>query len=262
MRSRWLVVLVVVAVAAVAVIPAGAAARAWQRPVEGPVLRPFFVGSDRFAAGQHRGVDFAASPATRVRAACGGRVGFAGRVPRGGLTVSVRCGRLIATLQRLGAILVRRGQVIRAGALIARAGSARPRPHVHLGARVAATGSYVDPLGLLADAPRAVPPPLPAAPRRRPRRAPPVARTPLRSPPLARPALRVRPAPVVATQAPRPLARRMPGAAGTPPAPTAHMPWPVWLGLALVGLGLPLGGLVGVRTRRRRTAVAIARMAS
>src|SRR5918997_2595990 len=195
MRSRWLVVLVLVAVAvtpAGVVSPsgaAGAAARAWQRPVDGPLLRPFSVGPDRFAAGQHRGVDLAAAPATRVRAACGGRVGFAGRVPRGGLTVSVRCGRLIATLQHLGAIGVRRGQLVRPGALIGWAGSARARPHVHLGARVAATGAYVDPLDLLAGAPRAVPPP--AAVRRPP---------PLRSPPVSRPPLRVRPAPV--TRAP------------------------------------------------------------
>src|SRR5918997_748938 len=90
MRSRWLVVLVLVAVAvtpAGVVSPsgaAGAAARAWQRPVDGPLLRPFSVGPDRFAAGQHRGVDLAAAPATRVRAACGGRGGFAGRAPRGG----------------------------------------------------------------------------------------------------------------------------------------------------------------------------------
>jgi len=259
MHSRWLVVLVFVAVA---VSPAGAAAGAWQRPVDGAVLRPFSVGPDRFAAGQHRGVDLAASQATRVRAACGGRVGFAGRVPRGGLTVSVRCGRLIATLQHLGAIVVRRGQDVRRGAPIGRAGRPSPRPHVHLGARVAATGAYVDPLGLLAGAPRAVPPPLPAARRRPPLRAPPVARPALRAPPVGRPALRVRPAPVVAPRDPRPRARELPEPTGTPPAPAARMPWLVWLGLALVGLGLPLGGLVHVRTRRRRTALAVARATS
>jgi hypothetical protein len=279
MRSRWLVVLVLVAVA---VTPAGAAgaagatARGWQRPVDGPVLRPFSLGPDRFAAGQHRGVDLAAAPATRVRAACGGRVGFAGRVPRGGLTVSVRCGRLIATLQHLGAIVVRRGQLVRPGALIGRAGSARARPHVHLGARVAATGAYVDPLDLLAGAPRAVPPPLPAARRPPPLRSPPVSRPPLRvrpvpvtrSPlrvrpvPVSRPPLRVRPVRVVARRDPRALARELPGTIKAPPAPTARMPWPVWLGLALVGLGLPLGGLVRVRARRRRPALAAARAAS
>jgi hypothetical protein len=40
------------------------------------------------------------------------------------------------------------------------------------------------------------------------------------------------------------------------------MPWLVWLGLALVGLGLPLGGLVQVRARRRRTAITVARATS
>jgi hypothetical protein len=40
------------------------------------------------------------------------------------------------------------------------------------------------------------------------------------------------------------------------------MPWAVWLGLALVGLGLPLGGLLRLRTRRRRTVPAVAQTAS
>lgn len=256
-RFPWLVVLAAVAAA---VTPACAAARAWQPPVDGPVLRLFSVGPDRFAAGQHRGVDLAAPPAARVRAACGGRVSFAGRVPRGGLTVSVRCGRLVATHQHLGAIVVRRGQRVLPGARIGRAGSARPRPHVHLGARIAATGSYVDPLGLLAGAPRALPPPLPAARRRPP---------PLRSPPVARRPLRVRPAPMLAPRRAHALApagehareRALAGTAGEPHR-AARLPWPVWLGLALFGLGLPLGGLVHVGTRRRRAAAAFARTAS
>jgi len=258
MGSRWLVVLVVVgAVAvvfgivpgAVAVTPAGAAARAWERPVDGPVLRPFSVGPNRFAAGQHRGVDLAAPPGARVGAACGGRVTFAGRVPRGGLTLSVRCGRLLATHQHLGAIVVRRGQVVLPGAWIGSAGNSRPRPHVHLGARVAATGAYVDPLGLLAGAPRALPPLLPGM--RRP--------PPLRSPPIARPALPARPTLVDAPRPAHALARNIPDEA---PAPAPRMPWLVWLGLALFGLGLPLGGLARVRARRRRPGAAVARTVS
>ena len=119
-----------------------ALARGWIRPVDGPVTRAFSVSADRFAAGQHRGVDLAAAPGAPVRAACDGRVSFAGRVPRGGRTVSVRCGSLVATHQHLGSMAVARGQVVTAGAPIGRSGRARQRPHVHLGARVAATGEY------------------------------------------------------------------------------------------------------------------------
>ena len=46
-----------------------ATASGWIRPVDGPVQRPFSLSADRFAAGQHRGVDLAASAGTTVRAA-------------------------------------------------------------------------------------------------------------------------------------------------------------------------------------------------
>jgi len=217
----------------VAAGPASAASAAWERPIDGPVLRPFAVGPDRFAAGQHRGIDLGALPGFHVLAACGGRVTFAGRVPHGGRTVSVRCGALVATYQHLGAVTVRRGEIVLPGARIGRAGRARPRPHVHLGARDAATGAYVDPLGLFAGGPRAVPPPVPVQ-----RRPPPLGPAPAARRPLARPyALRgARPAPI-------------------PPRDGTHrLPWPVWLGLALAGLGLPLGGAVTVRRRRQAPA--------
>jgi murein DD-endopeptidase MepM/ murein hydrolase activator NlpD len=222
-----------------------AVARGWIRPVDGAVARAFSVGPDRFAAGQHRGVDLAAAPGSPVRAACGGRVSFAGRVPGGGRTVSVRCGALIATYQHLGGVAVARGQVVMPGGRIGRigrAGAAAPRPHVHLGARVAATGQYRDPLALLAGAPRGPLAPVPWA-----RRSPP-------TPAARRPPPRwLRPA-----RAPRPLpaAVRLPAARPVrPPAATTavrRLPWPVWAGLALVALGLPLsGGLLVVRRRRR-----------
>ena len=80
-------VVIVVALAALvgglAACATSAVARGWVRPVDGDVLRAFAVGADRYAAGQHRGVDLAAPPGAPVRAACGGRVSFAGRVPGG-----------------------------------------------------------------------------------------------------------------------------------------------------------------------------------
>jgi len=249
---------------------ATAAAERWQRPVAGQVLRSFSLSPDRFARGQHRGVDLGAPLGAAVRAACGGRVSFAGSVPGGGRTVSVRCGRLIATYQQLASIGVRRGAVLLPGAQLAAVGrSADPRTrraHVHLGARVAATGRYVDPLSLIGKAPPAIPPLPPGARRVRgraplgPAPAPPVVD------PAPQPALRRGPQPTP-RRAPQPAQRPAlqplprPQPAGTRtagPAP-ASLPWTVWTGLLCVGLALPLGGVVTVRWRRRRAAAALVR---
>jgi hypothetical protein len=235
-----------------------ALAGSWRLPVEGPVLRPFALSADRFARGQHRGIDLGVPLGAVVRAACAGRVRFAGRVPRGGRTVSVGCGRIVATYQHLGDVTVRRGQPLVAGervGTVGRSGRPRgPRPHLHLGAREAAGGRYLDPLTLFGLAPR-VTPPLPSA-RWRPV---PLGPAPRVAPPL--PSARWRPVPL--GPAPRAALRQTapqlapPAPALSPrgaPAPAPALPLVVWVGLALFGLGLPLGGLV-VRRRRRRGAV-------
>jgi murein DD-endopeptidase MepM/ murein hydrolase activator NlpD len=230
---------VVLVVAAALWLAPAARAAPWQRPVQGPVVRAFALSADRFAAGQHRGVDLAAPLGAPVRAACGGRVRFAGSVPGGGLTVSVGCGSLVATYQHLGAVAVRRGQLLAPGVAVGsvgRSGRTRGRrPHLHLGAREAANGRYLDPLTLLGATPRA-PPPVALAPRR------PVPLGPAPRPALRRPVLRpAPPAPVEPVVEPR----------GAPAAP--GLPVLVWTGLAAFGLGLPLGRLVMVRGRRRST---------
>ncbi len=271
-----------------------ASATGWLRPVDGHLVRAFAVGPDRFAAGQHRGIDLAAASGATVRAACGGRVGFAGTVPGGGRTVSVRCGALVATYQHLGWVAVGRGRVVAPGARIGTVGAATVPPHLHLGAREAATGRYVDPLGLLSGppggAPAALPrsvraPPLGRAPRAG-RRAPAPARrsgparAPARAPaPVAAPAPAgaFAPAPRPAPGSPAPAAsgafapapRPAPGSPAPALAPEqapggpgpARLPWTVWAGLALVGLGLPLGAMMTVR-RRPRAALSAARTAS
>jgi hypothetical protein len=145
----------------------------WHWPVHGPVLRDFRVPAERYAAGGHRGVDIAAAPGTAVRAACAGRVRFAGAVPGSGRAVSQRCGALVATYTHLASIAVRRGERLRPGGILGAVGPAR---HVHLGARRGS--AYVDPLALLADdAAPAGPPPAPPSPRR-PRAGPPAFRPP------------------------------------------------------------------------------------
>lgn len=238
----------------------------WRRPVAGPLLRAFAVGADRYARGQHRGVDLGAPIGTLVRSACTGRVSFAGRVPGGGRTVSVRCGAFAATYQQLGTIAVRAGRSVVAGTslgTIGRSGDPRtPSPHLHLGARTAATRRYVDPLGLLGRGPRPDPLLDPARPGR-PRAVP--------LGPAPRGAL---PRPVTVGTVPRPVAvgaardrslsRPVAGAPApiaAPSAPLGQRPvplpvaWYAWLGLVSVGLALPVGGLLSARTRRRRVAL-------
>jgi hypothetical protein len=281
-------------------LPGASAADAatWLRPVDGPLLRPFALGRDTYARGWHRGVDLAAARGSPVRSACSGRVSFAGSVPRGGRTVSVRCGAIVASYQQLGALAVREGRDVVRGARLGAVGASsdprQPRPHLHLGARSLATGRYLDPLGLL----RAGPPAMPLVP--------PVTRAPPRAAPLGPAPRPPRIHPVPAARAPRTVPRvapgsprdvadpgvRSPGRAAVPrvglpggvavpgvglpggvavprvglpggvavpsvgsprAAPAPGVPWPVWLGLACVGLGLPFGGFVRVRRRRHAT---------
>lgn len=228
---------------AAAAAPATARAT-WRWPVRGEVVRPFATVADRFAAGQHRGIDVAAAPGTPVRAACSGRVRFVGHVGDSGLTVSTRCGPLLASYLHLASAAVRRGARVAAGDVLGRSGrSGAPRgrtAHLHLGAREAATGHYVDPVSLLGGDP-AAPPLLPPRARGVPR-AVPLGPAP-RPAPVPR-AVPFRPAP---HPSPRPaLASR--------PAPHP-LPWAAWAGLLCLAAALPLGGLVARRrTARRRGA--------
>src|SRR5215475_10180809 len=79
--------LIAVLLAALVVTPV---ARAWSWPVAGPVLRPFVLGDDPYAGGQHRGIDIGAPSGTPVRVPASGAVSFAGTVPTGGKTVTIR----------------------------------------------------------------------------------------------------------------------------------------------------------------------------
>jgi murein DD-endopeptidase MepM/ murein hydrolase activator NlpD len=225
------------------------AAASWQRPVRGPLLRAFAVSPDRFERGQHRGVDLGAAPGAPVRAACDGRVRFAGRVPGGGLTVSVVCGGLLATYQHLGALVPHRGDTVLTGTVLGAVGRSGLAPgvpaHLHLGARELATGRYLDPLTLFGRSPRAAPP-VGRAPRsvpgeRAPRAAPlgPAPPSALRKPALV----------------PRPLGDRF----EPRPQPAPQVPITVWAGLVAFALGLPLGGLVRLGRRRRAARSAAAR---
>ncbi len=228
----------IVAIACLAVAPAAAG---WVWPADGAVLRPFSVGADTYAAGQHRGIDVAGSVGDPVRAPAAGAVSFAGAVPGGGRAVTIQTadGHAVTLLQ-LGAVVVARGSSVAEGAVVGEIGQSEDgvtaAPHVHLGIRLAAEpDGYIDPEGLLPvrgvpapapePAPVAAPDPAVAAP------APPAPVQPVAAPVHAEPAASapaIEPALVAEAQparAPTPRAAASPKtAAGAEPAEASPRP--------------------------------------
>src|SRR5687767_12816643 len=148
--TRWFVGL---PVALVWSLVAGSPAWAWAWPADGEVLRGYAVGGDKYAAGQHRGIDVAVGGGASIRAPAAGEVSFAGQVPTYGLTVTIVTGDgYKASLTHLGTLRVRKGAILAEGDPIADPGPSgdaeHPVPYVHLGIRVG-EDAYVDPLGLL-----------------------------------------------------------------------------------------------------------------
>jgi Peptidase family M23 len=197
----------------------------WRWPLRGRVVGAFrLTPRAPFARGQRRGIDIAASPGAPVRAACPGRVTFAGPLPHNGMAVTVRCGSLVATYLDLDGVAVRRSTHAAVGQ---RLGAVGPGGRLRLGARRAGDRrGYVDPLTLLRDPRPTAPPALGTAPRPR----------------------RPRPAPVP-IPAPHPASAPAPGA-------RRHLPWPAYPALALIATALPVGSLVHRRRGRVATAVA------
>ena len=202
-----------------------AGATGWRWPLRGPVVGAFRVSPHApFARGQRRGIDVAARPGAVVRAACPGRVTFTGALPRRGLAVTVRCGRLMATYLGLGRLATHARSRVRPGEPLGTLGATG---RLRLGARRASERrGYVDPLLLLGDGVPPLPHLAPAPRGGSSRRLPPT-----------------RPAP-------RPIAPATPPAPGSASAPR-RLPWPAYPALGLVACALPLGGLL--HRRRRRT---------
>ena len=149
--------------------PAGAAERGPRLapPVRGEVVRAFAYAGDPFTRGHHRGIDLAAAPGAPVRAACSGRVTFAGSAGASGRAVTIRCGAWSVTHLPLRDLAVRAGEHVVAGAPIGAAAAAPGHAGLHLGVRRASDRlGYVDPAPLLQDS-RATASRRPAAETRR-----------------------------------------------------------------------------------------------
>lgn len=211
-------------------------------PVPGDVVREFAYAGDPFARGRHRGIDLAATPGSRVRAACSGRVTFAGRAGANGRAVTVRCGEWSVTHLPLRDVAVRAGAHVVTGAPIGTVGTVPGHTGLHLGMRRASDRfGYVDPAQLLHEPPRHAPP---VGPRTSARRhlPPPPHPAPLPFAPDPRPAL-------------LPSAARAVSRPGSSPAThrprTGLAPWPAWAGLALLLVGAAGAGAARVRRTRR-----------
>jgi hypothetical protein len=158
--------LALVAVVALALAPS---ADAWSWPCDGPVLRPFSLVDDPYAAGQHRGIDVGCGEGTAVAAPAAGTISFAGTLPGMGRGVTIQTADGYAvTLVQLRETAVSRGDVVDEGATVGVVGDSEDPVtralHAHLGVRVASDPQgYVDPLRFLPQR-SPPPPPTPAAP--------------------------------------------------------------------------------------------------
>ena len=233
--------LLVIGATTLAALVLGGPAGAWSWPADGAVLRPFTLGPDAYAAGQHRGIDVGGEEGSPVRAPAAGTVAFAGSLPTHGRGVTILTSDGYAvTLVHLGSITVAKGDSVDEGAPVGTMGFSGEAEHavpsVHLGIRLAAQAEgYVDPIGLLPTRPAASPaaPPTPApapapvaAPAPPPAAQtapPPVPETPSVAPPPTPSAPTAPPSPIAE---PGPASARPVAASASAPSPPAAVPGP------------------------------------
>lgn len=144
--KQWLSLVVL---ACVLSLHSTSAQATWIKPVPGRIFRSFVTHSNRFQAGQHRGVDLQAGTGVPVRAACTGVVQFAGRTPKFGVALTTLCRSLRVTYTHLAFVNTARGQTVSAGRKIGKVGrsgfSETGRSHLHFSVRMK-DGVYLDPL--------------------------------------------------------------------------------------------------------------------
>lgn len=149
MRRIALLLLLVTTSALVDVVPAPAAGL-WTWPLAGPILRPFDPPDNPYGSG-HRGIDIGAAVGMEVVAPAAGVVSFAGKVGGQLFLTIAHGGALLSTASWLTDVLVRNGDPVAEGQVVAHSGwghAADPLPHLHFSVRLG--GVYVDPLDYLA----------------------------------------------------------------------------------------------------------------
>ena len=128
-------------------MPSPAVTYAW--PVVGQVINDYDPPTDPYGAG-HRGIDIAVAAGSTVSAAAPGTVAFAGRIGSS-LYVSIdHAYGIRTTYSFLGSVLVRRGDLVAVGDVIATSGAghlSQAQAHIHFGAKIG--DAYIDPLSLL-----------------------------------------------------------------------------------------------------------------
>jgi murein DD-endopeptidase MepM/ murein hydrolase activator NlpD len=130
-----------------------AAAATWIRPVDGPVVEPFEHAPTPYAAG-HRGVDFAATGNTPVRASRAGIVTFADRIAGATHVVVQHDNGWRTSYAFLATTRVERGALVAQGDVVGTTGGAGHASDVlHFGLRIG--DAYADPLRLFSPGPPA-----------------------------------------------------------------------------------------------------------
>jgi hypothetical protein len=215
-------------------------ALAWTWPADGPVLRPFTLGDDPYAGGQHRGIDVAGPAGAPVRSPAAGVVSFAGTVPGGGRALTVRTADgYSVTLVHLGAISVERDAQVTEGEAVGTIGptgdAEQLEPYVHLGVRITSDPhGYLDPLAFLPARERALVPVPPAPPADPVPEAPPDAELPT-------------PAPVA--EPPREVPAAAPGSLRGPATPAVSVPVPAAAQAPAGEVQLPTGAAQAATSR-------------
>lgn len=158
MVERLKIGLLMLLVAAIAASSA-AAAGSWSWPVSGDVITPYKNGSDPYAAGQHRGIDIASPVGSAVHASVGGNVTYAGHLPDGGITATVKSGdgRYLVSYLHMSQVDVKKGDSVSEGQTLGSVGTTGKRsatqPHLHLSVRLVSSGEYIDPLPMMGPRP-------------------------------------------------------------------------------------------------------------
>jgi len=122
-------------------------------PVQAPVSSAFGIRSDPFSHTRrfHKGIDLAAPAGTRVHAAMGGTVVFAGNERGYGNTVVIRRGEVETRYAHLDRTEVKAGDVVSEEEVIGSVGTSGRSTGPHLHFEVTRLGEAVNPMAALAD---------------------------------------------------------------------------------------------------------------